>query len=60
MGFKSLKARMKTTEEAAYFLPLSSQKLLVLIFLLTSDYWRANNTNTEISSKERSISIGRS
>ena len=39
-------------EEAVYVLPLSSQKLLVLIF---TNLWRMNNTNTEIWSKERSI-----
>ena len=30
-------------EEAVYFLPFSSQKLLVLI-LLTSDWWKAKST----------------
>ena len=40
------------SEEAVYVLPLSSQKLLVLIF---TNLWRMNNTNTEIWSKERSI-----
>ena len=39
-------------EEAAYILPLSSQKLLLLIF---TNLWRMNKTNTEIWSKERSI-----
>ena len=39
-------------DEVVYVLPLSSQKLLVLIF---TKLWRMNNTNTEIWSKETSI-----
>ena len=40
-------------EEVVYFLPLSSQKLVVLIFYQSLK--RTNNANTEIWSKERSI-----
>ena len=39
-------------DEVVYVLPLSSQKLLVLIF---TKLWRMNITNTEIWSKETSI-----
>ena len=44
MGFKCLKARIKTTEEAAYFLPFKFQEIASTHFLLTSDYWSEGQT----------------
>ena len=43
MGFNCLKAIQSHYEETVYFLPLSSQKLLVLIWS-TSEGWKAEST----------------
>ena len=52
-GVRLLKSLVENYfDEAVYVLPLSSQKLLVLIF---TNVWRMNNANTEIWSKETRI-----
>ena len=55
-GWGSTASRLEPLWGGSLLFTIKFPEIAGTHFLLTSDYWRANNTNTEIWSKERSIS----